>query len=634
VSSGVYGGQVEVTGQLKPACGVVRHARLSAVDIGLDKDRCAFVSADQRADVTVLMVTYNSSSDVGSLIDDLRTVARDHSVRVVVVDNQSSDGTIEQIRLHSDITLVEVGGNLGYAGGINSGLPFVGQCDAVLILNPDLRLAPDAVTRMLNATDGDRIGAVVPLMLDDDGATYPSLRREPSLTRAIGDAFLGGRLRARPCFLSEIDYRPEHYRDAHDVDWATGAALLVCAAVLREVGNWTEEFFLYSEETDYFRRIRDCGHRIRFEPSAVVKHRRGGSGSSPALITLMAVNRIRYVERHHGRVYSVLFRAVVALAAALRSYDAVHRRALGMILNRQRWPELPHATKPPPRQQVLCKTERGAVIIPAYNEAAVIKRTLVPLTQAALDGFIELIVVCNGCTDHTAEVARSVPGVRVVELEKGSKPAALNVGDEVASLWPRLYLDADIQISAKAVLAVLDRLTEGNVLAARPDFRYDFDGATTLVRSYYRARQRIPQHKLAMWGAGAYGLSLKGRQRFGAFPSVMGDDLYVDAQFGADEKTVVATEPAVVKTPSDTKSLLAILRRGYRGGRELSADEIGSRAPIRKTGLDTAVAVIRSIRGPRTAVDAGVYLAMAVAARRGASKPQFWERDDSSRSSM
>ena len=174
--------------------------------------------------------------------------------------------------------MVESGGNLGYAGGINAGLPFVGQCDAVLILNPDLRLAPDAVTRLLEALNDDRIGAVVPLMLDEDGATYLSLRREPSLTRAIGDAFFGSKLRARPGFLSEIDSRPESYLEAHDVDWATGAALLIPAAVVREVGDWNEEFFLYSEETDYFRRIRESGHRVRFEPSAVVKHRGADPG--------------------------------------------------------------------------------------------------------------------------------------------------------------------------------------------------------------------------------------------------------------------------------------------------------------------------------------------------------------------
>jgi hypothetical protein len=59
------------------------------------------------------------------------------------------------------------------------------------------------------------------------------------------------------------------------------------------------------------------------------------------------VNRVRYVERHHGRPYAALFRAVVVLAEALRSYDAVHLRTLAVILNRKRWQELPQATKPP-----------------------------------------------------------------------------------------------------------------------------------------------------------------------------------------------------------------------------------------------------------------------------------------------
>jgi hypothetical protein len=135
-----------------------------------------------------------------------------------------------------------------------------------------------------------------------------------------------------------------------------------------------------------------------------------------------------------------------------------------------------------------------------------------------------------------------------------------------------------------------------------------------------------------MWGAGVYGLSRKGHERINHFPTVMGDDLYVDGQFEADEKTVLATDPAVVRTPTDTKSLLAILRRGHRGARELSADEISSHAPVPKTGMATAAAVIRSIRGPRTAVDAAVYLAMAVAARRSPTRSAFWERDESSRS--
>jgi hypothetical protein len=95
---------------------------------------------------------------------------------------------------------------------------------------------------------------------------------------------------------------------------------------------------------------------------------------------------------------------------------------------------------------------------------------------------------------------------------------------------------------------------------------------------------------------------------------------------------VVATDPSVVKTPADAKSLLAILRRGHRSGAELSADGHGPHARIRNTSLDTAVAVVRTIRGPRSAVDAAVYLGMALAARWRFRNAHVWERDESSRS--
>src|SRR5262249_16927726 len=149
-----------------------------------------------------------------------------------------------------------------------------------------------------------------------------------------------------------------------------------------------------------------------------------------------------------------------------------------------------------------------------------------------------------------------------------------------------------IQISAAAVLAVLEKLGQGDVMVARPDSRYDSDGARALVRRYYRARRRIPQHKLAMWGSGAYGLSRDGHQRFGAFPMVTGHDLYVDTRFDADEKAVVSTDPAVVKTPVDAKSLLATLRRSHRGGAELLAGDHEPESRMRNTSRQTAVAVM------------------------------------------
>ena len=127
------------------------------------------------------------------------------------------------------------------------------------------------------------------------------------------------------------------------------------------------------------------------------------------------------------------------------------------------------------------------------------------------------------------------------------------------------------------MFAVLDRLAQGDVLVARPRCEYDSRGASALVRSYYRVRNRggFVQHKLVMWGAGAYGLNEKGHERFGSFPAVTGDDLYVDTRFDAHEKAVVATDPSVIRTPADVRSLVAILGR-HRGGAELLASEAES----------------------------------------------------------
>jgi GT2 family glycosyltransferase len=310
----------------------------------IDVERGRFVGQSAHADVSVVVVTYNSARDVCELIDGLRVAAHDRSIRLIVVDNHSSDDTVGIVQAEEDIILVESDGNLGYSGGINAGLRLIGNCDNLLFLNPDLAIAPDAVTRLLGAADKERVGAVVPLILDEDGAIYPSLYREPSLIRCLCDAVLGRKICSRLGLPSESDIRRASYDEPHFVDWAMGAALMVPAAVAREVGEWNEAFFLYSEEVDYFRQIRTSNLRIRFEPSAVVKHREGGSGRSPDLAALKAVNRVRYIEMYHGSVYSAMFCAAVALRHALRSYDAVHRHTLAVVLRRRRWRELPHYT--------------------------------------------------------------------------------------------------------------------------------------------------------------------------------------------------------------------------------------------------------------------------------------------------
>ena len=218
--------------------------------------------------------------------------------------------------------------------------------------------------------------------------------------------------------------------------------------------------------------------------------------------------------------------------------------------------------------------------MPAHNEAAVIGRTLVPLGELASQDVIEVIVVCNGCTDETETIARGVGGITVVTTDVPSKTNALNLGNDLATAWPRIYLDADIESPPAAVLAVAEELTRGPALAARPPARYDVDAASAPVRWYYAARARMPSLHRALWGAGCYAVSQAGHDRIGRFPAVKGDDLWVDGLFGPDEKRIVDTDPVIVRGPRTLRALLAITRRNVAGTHERGH---GTR-PARPTG--------------------------------------------------
>lgn len=293
------------------------------------------------AECTAIIVTYNSAADIGGLLDALPAAAAGRRLRIVVVDNASSDNTADVVARYPDVMFLPTGANLGYAGAVNAGRR-LGPAGAVLILNPDVRPAPDSIGRLVDELRKSGIGAAVPRMLDGTGALYPSLRREPSLTRAFGDAVLGRRWPGRPGWLSEMIWARPRYERASTVDWATGAVLAVSPLADRAVGPWDDElFFLYSEETDYCRRLRDAGLAIRYVPDAVFTHSGGGSGGGPDLVALTAVNRVRYYRKHHRRPASIAFRLVVLLGELLRARRPGDRHAVRALIRERRWASLP-----------------------------------------------------------------------------------------------------------------------------------------------------------------------------------------------------------------------------------------------------------------------------------------------------
>lgn len=299
-------------------------------------------------DCGVIVVCYNSARHIEKLLDSLPAATRGLRTRCVVVDNRSQDATMAIARSREDVLAVDAGANIGYAGAINLARARIGSCAALLVLNPDLVLEADAVVRLWRALEEQDVGVAVPMLLSEaDGSLYFSTRREPSLTRALGDAIFGARWGRRPGWLSETIRDTTAYQKVRDVAWAGGAAMLVSAACDSAVGDWDDQrFFLYSEETDFATRVRRAGFRIRYVPTARARHVDGGSGRSPALAALMAVNRVRYYEKYHRRPAALLFRGAVALHHLVRATDPDQRVVLKAVLRRSRWADLPRAGVP------------------------------------------------------------------------------------------------------------------------------------------------------------------------------------------------------------------------------------------------------------------------------------------------
>ena len=265
------------------------------------------------------------------------------------------------------------------------------------------------------------------------------------------------------------------------------------------------------------------------------------------------------------------------------------------------------------------------VIIPAYNEAGVIGRLLDALAPGVEDGSLEVVVVPNGCTDDTADVARRA-GVTVVELDEGSKIAALNTGDAAITAFPRFYVDGDVVVTAEGLQA-LAAACEGEVLAASPAISPDMSSSSRLARSYLRVWYGLSWATDSLGGRGCYGVSEQGRARWDQFPD-QADDQFVDTLFEPGERRIVDTVHSVVQAPRTLRSAVQIKRRLHLLNKRLESDGREVTSSTEWISVVTA--------NPRLLIDAPVYVAATITARFLADRDRrrgttVWHRDESTR---
>lgn len=279
-----------------------------------------------------------------------------------------------------------------------------------------------------------------------------------------------------------------------------------------------------------------------------------------------------------------------------------------------------------------------SIIMPAHNEQSVIERGLRALVEGAADDELEVIVVCNGCNDQTADIARRVGHpVRVIETDTASKCHALNVGDEAARSFPRIYVDADVVLSLDSLRRLVAAMSETRALAAAPSAQTVFvPGTSWAVRAYYRMWMSLPYVEAGMVGAGTYALSREGRARFARFPSIIADDGFVRHSFAAHERIRVHDAYSLVAAPASLGQLVRIKTRSRLGYYQLKA--VCPEMFARKGEPRSVGEALRTVaRRPTLWPCVFPYLLVNLVSRRRARRQArslenyVWERDESSR---
>jgi len=286
-----------------------------------------------------VVVNYNAGPALCGCVASLLAEAPDE---IVVVDNDSSDGSAEALRRsYPEVTVVAAGQNLGYARAANLGIAAT-RAPVVAVLNPDTVVQTGAAGVALGRFDAEAdLGALGPRLLNTDGSVYPSARTVPSVADAVGHGLLYFVWAGNPFTrrYRQTDADPGRPRD---VDWVSGAAVWLRRSALDGVGGWDERYFMYVEDVDLCWRLRRAGWRVGYEPGAAVEHLLGTStaGAPYRMIAEHHRSLYRFATRHFTGRRKLLLPAAAGFLGGRALLAMAHHKAAALRPRRTPGPEV------------------------------------------------------------------------------------------------------------------------------------------------------------------------------------------------------------------------------------------------------------------------------------------------------
>jgi N-acetylglucosaminyl-diphospho-decaprenol L-rhamnosyltransferase len=488
-------------------------------------------NVQSQVDVSVVIVSWNTRdlllAAIGSVIADEGA----HQVEIVVVDNDSHDGSADAVAsVYPNVRLIRNASNVGFAAGVNSGLQNA-RGRHMLLLNPDARVGTGAIDTLVEYLDSNAgVGIVGPHVIGEDGQSQVSAWRFPSPTNLLLSTTYLYKLFPQSAVMNR-ELMGGHLPSGR-VDAVSGCAFMIRRDVIRAIGMLDTGFFMYMEETDFCLRARRAGFETHYVPSAEVTHLGGRSSVQDARRNFIEYRRsqLRYFVKHHSALGSMVAHALMLSFLLLRlpywlargvTDNAARRRAAnywaGVVFLLQPTRRIVGDTNASHENETgEAFDSRYVVVTPAFNEEPNLQTTIDSMISQTVPP-VRWVIVDDGSTDGTGSLADRaassrpwITSIRRTKCDSGqdglaaaSEASAFNYGlaacgDEGDVADVIVKLDADLEFDPdyfKTLLGEFQRnpglgITGGTIYERRQDLliresvnRHHVRGATKAYRS-------------------------------------------------------------------------------------------------------------------------------------------------------
>jgi hypothetical protein len=296
-------------------------------------------------DLSIIVLNWNTAEETLACLESIYSQQRRHEIEVIVADNASSDcsRTVVPARF-PQATLVVHSTNLGFCAGNNRAIPATSG-RYVLFLNSDTVVTEGALDRLIDFADANPdVGIVGPKLLNLDGSLQYSCRQFPNLGAGFFRNTPLGRLLPKNRFTTDYLMSDWDHASVRDVDWVSGAALMIRREALDTLKGFDEDYYMYCEDVDLCYRAHQEGWRVVYYPDAVIYHIIGrASNKVPTRMTYMFHRSMyRFYRKHYAKTTPIYVRPIILPGLALRASGQLVKYRWRNITRRFRNRKGPH----------------------------------------------------------------------------------------------------------------------------------------------------------------------------------------------------------------------------------------------------------------------------------------------------